>query len=269
MSKNDVYPVIICGGAGSRLWPSSRPSHPKQFITLTGTKTLFAQTVERVRNIKGLAQLVVVTGSAYARFVEDELAAFDIDAVTILEPEGRDSAPAIAAAVSHVTARDTDGVIVVVASDHHVPDAQAFRDDAERAIEAARTSGIVALGIRPREPSTAYGYIKPGHGANIVKPIDAFVEKPDYDTAIRYIQDGYLWNSGNFIATASTLRTALQDNEPAILTAVDTALRDSPVNARIRVLSAAFLDAPKISFDYAVMERYIDTQGSSLNHRMV
>lgn len=248
-----IYPVIMCGGAGTRLWPASRPSRPKQFIPLSGNRSLFQETALRVAPLSSDGgRLIVVGGVAHRDAILSQLAELGIEAQVLLEPEARDSAAAMAAAAAWTARIDAAGINVFVASDHHIPDHQAFRDAALKAADAARAGQIVTLGVRPDTPSSAYGYIAPqGQGLSAVK---TFVEKPDAHTAERYIADGYLWNSGNFIVSATTLLNELRHEAPAVAAAVLAAL--PPVEAGDLVtLSPAFSAAPKISIDYAVMEK--------------
>ena len=254
-NRGGVYPVIMCGGAGTRLWPASRPSRPKQFLPLVGGATLFERTVERVAGLAGFERLVVVTGAGQRDWVEAQLGALRERTTVILEPEGRDSAPAVAVAAHHVAATDPDGIAVIVASDHHIPDAHHFRRDFDRAVEAARDGRIVTIGIRPREPSSAYGYIRPGGSAGgDVAPVEAFVEKPDAATARRYIADGYLWNSGNFIAPARTFLEELAAHASDVERDTRAALEEAEGGTLTVPLGERFRAVRKISVDYAVME---------------
>lgn len=250
----NIYPVIMCGGAGTRLWPASRPSRPKQFIPLSGNRSLFQETALRVAPLAaGSGKLIVVGGVAHRLAILTQLAEIGISAQILLEPEACGSAAAMAAAAAWTQRIDPDGVNVFVASDHHIPDDQAFVDAAREAAHAAHQAGrIVTLGVRPTAPSSAYGYIAPeGEGLSAVK---AFVEKPDAETAQRYIAEGYLWNSGNFIVPAALLIDELKRAAPAVEAAVRAAL-PSPEAGDLAVLGQAFGSAPKISIDYAVMEK--------------
>jgi mannose-1-phosphate guanylyltransferase/mannose-6-phosphate isomerase len=248
-----LYPVIMCGGAGTRLWPASRPSRPKQFIPLSGNRSLFQEAALRVAPLaQGAGRLIVVGGVAHRDAILAQLADLDLDAQVLLEPEARNSAAAMAAAAAWTARVDPKAVNIFVASDHHIPDHEAFRAAAAEAVDAAQAGRIVALGVQPTAPSSAYGYIAPeGRGLSAVK---AFVEKPDAATAERYIAEGFLWNSGNFIVSAATLLEELRDAAPAVVAAVMAALppRDADDPA---VLLPAFASAPKISIDYAVMEK--------------
>ncbi|RZJ74996.1 MAG: mannose-1-phosphate guanylyltransferase, partial [Brevundimonas sp.] len=208
-----LYPVIMCGGAGTRLWPASRPSRPKQFIPLSGNRSLFQETALRVAPLADDGgRLIVVGGRAHRQAILDQLAEIGIEAQVLLEPEPRDSAAAMAAAAAWTAAHDAAGVNVFVASDHHIPDHEGFRAAVTRGAAASADGRIVTLGVRTTEPSSAYGYIAP-EGTDL-SPVAAFVEKPDRAAAERYIADGYLWNSGNFIARADVLLSELQAEAP-------------------------------------------------------
>lgn len=252
------YPVIMCGGAGTRLWPASRAARPKQFLDLTGGESLFRQTVRRVAPLAGTdGHVLIVAGVAHLPALRRQLADLGVPAVLLLEPEARDSGPAMAAAAAWLAARDPEAVAAFVASDHHIPDADAFRAALADAGAHARQDRIVTLGVQPTEPSPAYGYIRPaGPGA---APVAAFVEKPDRDTAARWIGEGYLWNSGNFIVRAAVLGQELAAHAPEMAAAAAAAAhsaRPDPVEPeRVFTLGPVFRDAPKLSIDYAVMER--------------
>lgn len=249
-----IFPVIMCGGSGTRLWPASRPSRPKQFIPLAGNRSLFQETVERVSDLSGTAgRLIIVGGASHHSTIVEQLAEIGREAVILLEPEGRDSAAAMAAAALWTHRHAAGAVNLFVASDHHIPDAEAFRRAALIASEAAHAGRIVTLGVVPTSPSSAYGYIAPvGTGLSEVK---AFVEKPDVATAERYIADGYLWNSGNFIVRADVLHEELAQATAGLVEAVIHALDDATHDGEAVFLGERFASAPKISIDYAVMEK--------------
>ena len=249
-----IYPVIMCGGSGTRLWPASRPSLPKQFIPLAGNRSLFQETVARVIDLAdGSGELIVVGGIAHRKAILEQLEQIGANAVILLEPEGRDSAAAMAAAALWTSRRAPDAVNLFVASDHHIPDDEAFRRSVKEAVSAAEAGRIVTLGVVPTEPSSAYGYIAPSGPA--LSEISAFVEKPDQATARRYISEGYLWNSGNFIVRADVLVREILDRAAAVGEAVHTALDQAEINGPCVLLGSSFTSAPKISIDYAVMEK--------------
>jgi mannose-1-phosphate guanylyltransferase/mannose-6-phosphate isomerase len=252
----NLYPVIMCGGSGTRLWPASRASRPKQFIALTGSASLFQDTVRRLQDLEGFQRLVIVAGRDHAGMVAAQLAELDATADVLLEPAARDSAPAMAAAAVWIHDRDPHGVAVFVASDHHIPDAAAFRAAVATAAQAAHQGRIVTLGIRPTEPSSAYGYIRPAEGvANAVTAVSAFVEKPERAIAEQYLTQGYLWNSGNFIVSAATLLSELDRYAPEVARGARDGLAQGSGSAGAFQIGDGFTDAPKISIDYAVMEK--------------
>ncbi|MGB7433304.1 MAG: sugar phosphate nucleotidyltransferase, partial [Ahrensia sp.] len=255
---SNTYSVIMCGGSGARLWPASRPSRPKQFVPLVGETTLFEQTVTRVCGIADIGELIVVAGERHAGWINAQTGCATVPTKMLLEPMARDSAPAIAAAVAYVEAIDPQGVLIIVASDHFIPSAAQFHADVNLAVQSARAGGIVTLGIMPTEPSPAYGYIQPGFDQGSVGPLSAFFEKPDTETAARYIEEGFLWNSGNFIARADTLARAFEATSPDVLACARDALKHSRAVQGGLVLGEPFKQAPKVSFDYAVMEKYDD-----------
>jgi mannose-1-phosphate guanylyltransferase/mannose-6-phosphate isomerase len=254
-----VYPVIMCGGSGTRLWPASRPESPKQFLPLAGEGSSFQQTVRRVVGVRGARELIVVAGARHGQVIADQLRALGVEASLLLEPEARDSAPAIAAAAAWIAGRDPDGVAVVVSSDHYIPDEAAFQAAASRAVIVAEDGWIVTLGVGPTTPSTAFGYIKPSARAlagGVANAVEAFVEKPDRATAERYIAEGYLWNSGNFVGAAATLLAELDAHAPAVAAAARAAVQGGAAGANgAFFLGPAFATAPKVSIDYAVMEK--------------
>ena len=245
-----VYPVIMCGGAGVRLWPTSHPGRPKQFAALIGDRSSFQETVLRVA---ALGSCLVVGGVAYGSLIAQQLSEIGVEAQVLLEPAPRDSAGAMAAAAVWLSERDPGGVMVVVSADHHVPDGAAFRSAIGEALSAARVGRIVTLGVKPTGPSTAYGYIQaiPGQG---VRAVQAFVEKPDATRADEYVRAGYLWNSGNFVVPAQTLMDELHKYAPAVLAAARAGIQGAKADTHGAVLGSGFLAAPKISIDYAVME---------------
>jgi mannose-1-phosphate guanylyltransferase/mannose-6-phosphate isomerase len=250
-----VYPVIMCGGGGTRLWPASSASVPKQFLALVGDQSTFQETAARVAGVEEFAQLVIIGNHSYADLIETQLHDIGLSAALILEPVGRDSGPAIAAAAAWIAQSDPSGVAVVVASDHHLPDAASFRTAVSVAVAAAREGRIVTFGVEPRAPSPAYGYIQPAAGEGPVVPIAAFVEKPKAADALAYVNAGYLWNSGNFVARAETLLAAFDAHSPEISRVARDAVSKARLTPGRTILSDVFATAPKISFDYAVMEK--------------
>ena len=252
------YPVIMCGGSGTRLWPLSRPARPKQFIPLVGPYSPFRETLIRLAGLKDVATPIVVAGRRHAGWLAREALDAGITIEVLLEPEARDSGPAVAVAAARIAQFDPAGVAVIVASDHHIPDGEAFRGAVLLAGRAASEGWIVTMGIDPVAAATCYGYIQAGAVLEGLEPVrlnQAFVEKPDAATAATYVNAGYLWNSGNFIARADTLLAELDLHEPLIAQAAREAVSTAEPSAEGLRLGSAFHAAPKISFDYAVMER--------------
>ncbi len=252
-----VYPVILSGGAGSRLWPASQQHSPKQFLPLVGALSTFQCAVRRALMIEDIRELLVVAGVSHGALVAAQLKDLGVPARVLLEPEGRDSGPAMAAAAADVYARDPDGILVLLSADHHVSDDVAFAAAIEKTLIAAHDGFLVTLGIVPTSPATAYGYIRPARArASDVCLVDRFVEKPDAETATRYVREGYLWNAGMFIVGAGALLAELDKYEPLIAEAArkSAAQAHSDDGGHIH-LGEALRSAPKISIDYAVVEK--------------
>lgn len=251
--KLDIHPVILCGGTGTRLWPVSRQSYPKQFCELTGDASLFRQAVERTNRFS-TRKPVVVSNEAY-RFVVAEQLATD-GAAILLEPDARNTAPAICLAALHVARDSPDGIMLVTPSDHVIRDENAFVAAIRQAVEASAEDRIVTFGILPTHPATGYGYIACDPDAKGCTAIARFVEKPDRATAEEMLQGGgYLWNAGMFLMQASTVLEAFRQHAPLVLEACSQAIEHARDDADfIRPNAQLFARAPKISFDHAIME---------------
>jgi mannose-1-phosphate guanylyltransferase len=252
-----IYPVILCGGSGTRLWPASRSDQPKQFLKLVGERSSFQETVLRVKDIPGVAEIVIVTGEAMVGFVAQQTAEIETWVTILVEPEARDSAPAVAAAAAYVERQDPDGVVLMLAADHHIAQPEIFGKAAVTAARAAQSDLIVTFGVQPTSPATGFGYIRPGDALldGSVNAVAAFVEKPDHQTAERYLLEGYLWNSGNFAFKASTLLGEFDAFEPTVAAAGRACVAALDLEAGVgRLDRETFAQAKKISLDYAVME---------------
>jgi mannose-1-phosphate guanylyltransferase/mannose-1-phosphate guanylyltransferase/mannose-6-phosphate isomerase len=247
----------MCGGAGTRLWPASRENRPKQFLPLFGPFSTFQETVRRVSDPALFGRPVVVTNAQYRFLVAEQLAAIGAQADILLEPERRDSGPAIAAGADYALRRGDDPVVVALAADHVVTDPLAFAKVCAIAGEAAREDRIVMFGVRPLRPATEYGYICPGAPlAPGLFGIERFVEKPDAETAARYVAEGYLWNSGNFVFRATFLLEEFRRFEPDSADAVAAAIEGAGTDIGFVTLAAdAFGRATAKSIDYTLMER--------------
>ncbi len=251
-----ILPVIMCGGSGTRVWPESRESLPKQFIPLVGENSTFQMAID-VLSDAIFERPIVISNHAYRFLVGEQLLKIKRNAQIVLEPEARDSGPAVAVAAELAARVAPDTIVAILAADHVVRDREGFVALCRAAADAASEGHIVTLGIKPNHPATGYGYIKPGAscGDNVFK-LDRFVEKPDKATAEHYIEQGFLWNSGNFFFRADVMQGELRDFEPAMLAAAAQAVARSRVDLDFTVLDAAsFAEATKKSIDYAVMER--------------
>ncbi len=254
-----IRPVILCGGAGTRLWPASRDSLPKQFLKLLGPQSTLQETVLRVSDPKVFGRPVVVTNRDYRFLVREQLDEIDVDAEVLLEPVRRDSGPAVAAATALIAAQAPKALVLVLAADHVVRDPAGFIAACRDAQAAAAAGHIVTFGLKPDHAATAYGYIRPGAAIANAAParaVEAFVEKPDAKTAERYVKDGYLWNSGNFLFRADVFLAEYAAFEPNSADAIARAVKNATEDLSFRVLDeAAFKAAEKKSVDYAVMEK--------------
>jgi len=254
-----ITPLLLCGGSGTRLWPLSRKGFPKQFSPLAGEESLFQQAARRLSG-PDFARPVVVTNSDFRFVVVEQLAAAALDPGAILiEPAGRNTAPAILAATLHIAADDPAALILVAPSDHVVPDAAAFRAAVSAATPAALAGRIVTFGIRPDRPETGYGWLElsapPIEGQT--QPLTRFVEKPDADTAETMLKAGnFLWNAGIFLFSAETLLAAFAAHAPSLIApvadAVELAERDLGF---LRLAPGPWHAVQDISIDYAVMEK--------------
>ena len=253
-----ITPVIMCGGAGTRLWPSSRESFPKQFIPFFGPRSSFQDTVLRVSDLSLFREPVIITGRDYSHLVADQLEGVGRTGTILLEPMRRDSGPAIAAAASFVRKRDPGSQLLVMAADHVIRDVPAFLAAVRSAGEAAAEGYLMLFGIKPDRAATGYGYIRPSPtriGQSCFK-VEAFVEKPDLETAKAYIANGYLWNSGNFIFDPEVLLAEYRKFDAATVEAAEQAVERSTSDLGRVVLAAdAFGACAALSIDFAVMER--------------
>src|ERR1700751_1852038 len=233
-----IPPVILVGGSGKRLWPLSRESMPKQFVPLLGKQSTFQQTLLRVTDRSLFARPVIATNDSYRFMAEGQAREIDMEIDILVEPSRRDSGPAMAAAAAYCQSQGAEAVLAL-ASDHLVIGAEEFCAACREGLAAVQQGGIVTFGIPPTEPKTDYGYIRPGsESIGPVQKVAAFVEKPDAKTALRYIAEGLLWNSGNFLFPPALLLSEMTKFEPAMAEAA----REAVAKAR-KTGPPLFLDA--------------------------
>jgi mannose-1-phosphate guanylyltransferase/mannose-6-phosphate isomerase len=257
MKSAQPIPVLMCGGAGTRLWPVSRESMPKQFVPLIGERSTFQQTLQRVADPM-FARPIVITNADFRFIVAEQLRELGIAADIVLEPARRDSGPAVAVAAALAGQRDPAATVLVLAADHIVRKPEEFLAACAAAAAAAAAGRIVTFGIRPSVAATSYGYIRPGAKLNgsTALAVEAFVEKPDAATAERYVADNYLWNSGNFMFRADVMLDEIARFEPAMAEATRAAVDEMTHDLDfLRLAPEPFGRAPRKSIDYAVMER--------------
>jgi mannose-1-phosphate guanylyltransferase/mannose-6-phosphate isomerase len=252
-----IIPLIMCGGAGTRLWPASREGRPKQFLRLFGSHSTFQDTMLRVSDESLFVRPIVITNAAYRFMVLEQLNEIGLEADILLEPARRDSGPAIATGAAFALTRDADAVVLALAADHVVRDPAAFVEACRKALSVANAGRIVTFGVLPERPATEYGYIRPGDVVSgDVRKVAKFVEKPDPATAAAYVADGYLWNCGNFMFRAQMLldeyRGVDADSVSTLVEAVSSAGRDLGF---VTLPLESFGKATPISIDYAVMEK--------------
>jgi mannose-1-phosphate guanylyltransferase/mannose-6-phosphate isomerase len=284
-----ITPVILCGGEGTRLWPLSRSGFPKQFLSLTGQESLFQKAVLRAQALAvGHGQVstpVVVAGDEHRFLVMDQLREVGVEQATLLlEPVGRNTAPALTLAALATMEAGEDPILVVMPADHHMPDNLAFAQSMSQAVAQAALGHIVTLGIQPTRPETGVGYIQAGknafearateqgHTSGTAHDVLSFVEKPSFDKAQTFLAQGdYLWNAGIFVLKASVWLSALQTFRPDIAAATQIAwdgrcVDDMSAGRFVRPESQAFAQVPAESIDYAVMEH---SPGSAFSVKVV
>ncbi|HGY4912412.1 TPA: mannose-1-phosphate guanylyltransferase/mannose-6-phosphate isomerase [Citrobacter freundii] len=256
-----ILPVVMAGGTGSRLWPLSRTLYPKQFLTLTSSSSMLQETIVRLDGLTHEHPLIICN-EEHRFIVAEQLRQLELQhSGIILEPVGRNTAPAIALAALHAVRNQDDPILLVLAADHVIQDNSAFLTAIEKALDLAVGGKLVTFGIVPNKPETGYGYIKQGKPVSEdAFEVSEFVEKPDLDTAKRYLNEGtYYWNSGMFIFRASRYIEELKLYRPDILDACINALEDASLDLDFtRLNTTSFTQCPDESIDYAVMEQTSD-----------
>lgn len=256
-----IHPVILCGGSGTRLWPMSRGGYPKQYLPLAGEHSLVQQTALRLASIPDAVAPIIVSNNEQRFIVSEQLRKVGIKpASVILEPVGRNTAPAIAVAALVALRNDPEALLLVLPSDHVILNEKAFVKAAQAAARTAADQRLITFGIEPENPHTGYGYIRRGPalgGDSEAYSVAAFVEKPDLATAKGFLEEGgYYWNSGMFMLNAATYLEELRRYEPEVVRHAEASLDAGKHDADfVRLDEQAFAASPNISIDYAVMER--------------
>lgn len=256
-----ITPVLLCGGAGTRLWPLSRKSYPKQFASLVGDTTLFQASAQRLTG-KDFTAPMVLTNSDFRFIVTEQLSEIGVDPGSILiEPTGKNTAPAVLAAALYLEKTDPDGLLLIAPADHVVPDAEAFRTAVLAGVPAAQNGQLVTFGIKPTHAETGYGYLEltenPGDFSARALPLSRFVEKPDANHAQDMLDAGtFLWNAGIFLFSVKTILAAFRAHAPNLMAPVQAAIDQAqPDLGFLRIAPAPWEKVEDISIDYAVMER--------------
>ncbi|MDP1872181.1 MAG: mannose-1-phosphate guanylyltransferase/mannose-6-phosphate isomerase [Gallionella sp.] len=260
MSENEVFAVILAGGSGSRLWPLSRQSLPKQFLALDGDATMLQATIDRLSPMISPQNILIVTQEAHAKGeAYHSLLAYP----SLFEPVGRNTAPAIAIAAARCVVNGGDPVMVVLPADHVIKDVPAFSRCLQTAIEVAATGRLVTFGIKPVRPDTGFGYIKTKNDGSILNPescvleVERFTEKPDHSTAEQFLAEGgYYWNSGMFVWRASVILAEIEQHLPQVYQLVQSVLAESRAGGDFQqAVEKIFPAMPSISIDYGVLEK--------------
>ncbi|ADL68461.1 Mannose-1-phosphate guanylyltransferase [Thermoanaerobacterium thermosaccharolyticum DSM 571] len=254
--------VIMAGGKGERFWPKSRIKMPKQFLKLYGDRTMIQQTVDRLKRLMPIKNIFVVTNIDYAGLISDQIPELPTENI-LIEPMGKNTAACIGLAALHTERLDKDSIMVVVPSDHVIKDEETYLGVLKTAIEKAKSgNNLVTIGIKPLHPETGYGYInfrKITHeilNNNPVHKVERFVEKPDYDTAVKYVESGnYLWNSGMFIWKTSTILNAIKEYMPQLYSALNVIREHFDSDEIEKVLYEEYSKLESISIDYGIMEK--------------
>jgi mannose-1-phosphate guanylyltransferase/mannose-6-phosphate isomerase len=264
-----LIPVILAGGSGTRLWPLSRECHPKQLLPLVNEKTMLQNTLLRVLDLQGASAPIVVCTEEHRFLVAEQVRAIGTTATIIIEPVGRDTAPAVAVAALEALRQDQNAILLVLPADHVIGNQENFADSVARGASWATQGNPVTFGIVPRSPHAGYGYIKKGNmlgKEEHVFAVECFVEKPSLEKAREYLAEGYLWNSGIFLFQAAGFLKILQEFEPDMADCVTRAYAARTQDLDFtRLDSGAFSACPANSVDYAVMERVRNTVVVSLD----
>ncbi|USG61306.1 mannose-1-phosphate guanylyltransferase/mannose-6-phosphate isomerase [Sneathiella marina] len=254
-----IRPVILCGGSATRLWPVSRACLPKPFVPLVDGRTTFEMTLERIADDKLFLSPLIIANQQHRFLIGEAVEKLGTKAQIVLEPEPRDSAAAIAVAAILANEEDPDTMLLVLASDHVVNNLAEFRKTVKEAAKISALGHITTFGIEPHEPSSEFGYIQMDENQPIDKngySVKQFVEKPDKKLAEKYLANGFLWNSGNFMFSAKTMLTEMQTHCPKLLDVAGKSVANAKIDLDfLRLDETSFSQCPKLSIDYAVMEK--------------
>ena len=256
-----LIPVILSGGAGTRLWPLSREMYPKQLLALASKQTMLQDTGTRLAGVAGAQPPIVVCNEAHRFIVAEQLRSAGLPAAAILlEPVGRNTAPAVALAALKAQQSDPDAILIIAPADHVIRDVRGFQQAAAVAVALARTGSLVTFGIVAHAPETGYGYIRRGEGKGPAYPVAQFIEKPPLDVAQQFVASGdYFWNSGMFVFKAERYLSELKSFAPDILQAATAALANATIDLDfVRIDRTSFEKCRSESIDYAVMEKTRD-----------
>lgn len=258
-TSTPVYAVILAGGSGTRFWPASRRTRPKQLLPLgpVAPRSLLRATVDRISPIVPKERVYILTGTHLVAEVARELPELESAAI-LAEPEAKNTAPCIAWATALIKKRDPEALVVVLPSDQHAADETGFRGALESALESAKSGRITTIGIVPTRPETGYGYIEAGGALEgRARAVRRFVEKPSLDVALEYLKSGkFVWNAGMFVYRASTLAAAFERHVPSLARGAEVLANFDPSTpAYADGVTQFFADAPSVSIDYAVMEK--------------
>ncbi len=259
--RPNIYPILLCGGSGTRLWPLSRRSYPKQFTEITGEVSLFQSSISRFKG-EGFQPPIVITGDPFRFIVTEQMAAMEVAPLAILiEPEGKNTAPAILSAALWLDAHDPEAIMIVAPSDHVMADAVGFRETVLSAADTAAAGHPVLFGITPSRPETGYGYLELAHGSvpqpGQPQPLHRFIEKPDLEGAERMLASGNcLWNAGLFMFSVKTILSSFREHAPEMIGPVRAAVAGAKSDLGFtRLESEAWSAVEDISIDYAIMEK--------------